>query len=311
LTNNNTDREPRRLDFTVEYKNLNEETGYVEAIMQPNTRRYHEVNHKDELHLLDIYTKELIPKKSFFEQMSNSTHGLPIYQLSPNIESTKQYAANRNEALKNEFKSGKYIAPSENAMKHLEVSDFSGEKWIGFLAIDIVGSTKLSVEYNEKYAKAYKIFMREIGTLFGMFNASIFKHTGDGFIAYMDHPSFTRIADNLVDLGCSIIQILFEGINPILVKNNLPKLSVRVGAECGFSKINQVIIPETGFKSIDIMSDAINRSVKIESSSEVNGFAIGQALYRTLHIDWLERCTQIEFDSKKVGLKKYNVYKLT
>src|SRR3546814_12094803 len=66
-------------------------------------------------------------------------------------------------------------------------------------------------------------------------------------------------------------------------------LRIRVGADYGDAVVRQVEIASTGFIAADVASDALNRSVKIEQSSDENEFRIGRRLYELIHVRSEER----------------------
>ena len=67
-------------------------------------------------------------------------------------------------------------------------------------------------------------------------------------------------------------------------------------------------VPATGFSRSDIVSDALNRSVKIQEAAGENEFHIGYSLYELIHVQWLERCSFIE--EGEAGLPNYRVFKV-
>jgi hypothetical protein len=69
-------------------------------------------------------------------------------------------------------------------------------------------------------------------------------------------------------------------------------------------------IPMTGFSSVEVASDALNRAVKIEEACKINEFRIGRSLYELIHVQWLERATEVEFDGTSVGLPSYQTYRM-
>lgn len=137
------------------------------------------------------------------------------------------------------------------------------------------------------------------------------KATGDGFIAYIDHPSFTSQCDAAADLGLALLVVLQETLNPVLLRNGLAELAIRIGADHGDAISFKIEIPATGYETQDVASDAINRAVKIQESCDTNEFRIGRTLYELLHVQWLERGTEVSFPAKSLGLERYQVYRMT
>jgi class 3 adenylate cyclase len=161
-----------------------------------------------------------------------------------------------------------------------------------------------------RFDEAYRIFVRELGTVVGQFKGHIYKLTGDGFTAYIDHPAFTVRSDQAVDLGLSLLVMLRESINPALVGAGLPEFKIRIGADSGLATFRQIEVPMTGFSDTEVGSDALNRAVKIQESAGANEFRIGRDLYELLHVKWLERAAEVCFYGGSIGTPEYRVYKV-
>jgi class 3 adenylate cyclase len=86
-----------------------------------------------------------------------------------------------------------------------------------------------------------------------------------------------------------------------------PKLKVRIGAEHGLASVKCYVVPATGYEQTDIASDALNRAAKIQENAPPDSFAIGRALYERIHVQWLERASQVNLNVK-VGVKNYRTY---
>jgi hypothetical protein len=90
---------PRRFDFVTEVISVDEKTRLVETRLIPDPRRYETVEIDGKEYLRDRYLAELMPKKEMLEQMVQGMSGLPIYALSPRIESASEYATARRTAV--------------------------------------------------------------------------------------------------------------------------------------------------------------------------------------------------------------------
>lgn len=161
------------------------------------------------------------------------------------------------------------------------------------------------------FDRAYELFTRELGTLVGQFNGSILKTKGDGFIAFIDHPSFTNLCDHIIDMGLSLLVLLHRSLNPTLVKAGMEPLSIRIGADYGEALVRQLTIPSTGFIAQEVASDALNRAVKIEEACSPDQFWVGRCLYELIHVKWLERATETECDGSCMGMPGYKTYRIT
>jgi class 3 adenylate cyclase len=302
---------PRRFDFVADFVKIADDPGAFEARMLPDPRRYETVDVSGKQYFRDRYLDELISKDDMFARLVREMSGLPIYSLNPRIDSTAKYALARREAVESELRTGEHVLPAETALSHRNLEANPSSRDLAFISVDICRGSTLRKWNSAGFDQAYKVFLQELGTVVGHFNGVIFKHTGDGFISFVDFPAFTRQCDNAVDMGLSFVTVLHRTINPALSAAGLPTLSIRVGADFGLADVKEIRVPATGFLSLDIVSDALNRSVKIEQSCHPNEFRIGRSLYEVVHVTWLERAKEVEFDGRSVGIPNYRAYKIT
>ena len=296
---------PLRADFLMETVDIGEE-GRVSVKMLPDPRRYTCIEKDGDTLYIDKYLGHAV---SLNDMVANLT-GVPIYELSPRIASTGEYAQSRHAALSKEMDSGEYMPPTERAASHRELEIGDKERLIGFLSVDICGATALRRRDAAAFDLAYELFTRELGTVVGQFNGSILKTKGDGFIAFVDHPSFTRVSDNVVDMGLTLLAVLHQSLNPALEKCGIQPISIRVGADLGEAKIKTMSVPTTGFSCHEVVSDALNRAVKIEEACKPNELLIGRCLYQLIHVEWLERATEFPFEGSQVGMPGYQTYRI-
>lgn len=300
-----SERRPFRVDFVSEVISFDEETHVAQFSMKPDPRRYDEIERDGETLYIDKYLKTAF---TLADMLANFEPGVPSYALSSSIGSTPEYADERLSALEHEIDGGDYVPPKQKALAHRSLAPDDIKKDLGFLSVDICGASALRKKNPDAFDRAYDLFIRELGTVVGQFNGSILKTKGDGFIAYIDHPSFTNLCDAVIDMGLSILYILHKSINPTLAKASLPTFDIRIGADYGTALIRQMNVHTTGFSSVEVASDALNRAVKIEEACETNEFRIGRSLYELMHVQWLERATEVDFDGESVGLPSYQTY---
>ena len=298
---------PIRIDFIQEVVSYYEETKIASFRLLPDPRRYIESERDGETYYVDKYLKVAFALEDL---VAGFRPGMPSYALSSTVGSTPEYAVDRLSALEHELEGGKYIPPKEKAIAHHELDAEGRDKQLAFLSVDICGATALRKSAPSAFDDAYDLFIRELGTIVGQFNGTMLKTKGDGFIAYIDHPSFTSLCDAVIDMGLSILFVLQRSINPALRKGRLPGFDVRIGADYGAAKLRKMSVPSTGFSSLEVASDALNRAVKIEESCSANEFRIGRCLYELIHVQWLERATEVEFDGASVGLPGYKSYRM-
>ena len=134
---------PLRMDFEFEKVKIDEENGIVMGMMVPHPDRYKEIEKDGESYLLDIYLSHLIPKDEMLASCAEQMKGLPIFALSPSVDSTSEYAENRKDDLKTEFANGEYIPPTEKAKPHQDLIIPNEERLIAFISVDICSSSCL------------------------------------------------------------------------------------------------------------------------------------------------------------------------
>lgn len=301
---------PFRLDFVMKDVKLDEKNQIITSELVPHPERYVELVKDGKVYLKDIFLNLLIPKDEMFAAYAKNTADLPIYHLTPSVESTVDYSQVRKGAIGSEFESGKYLPPQEKAKQHVKLEISDEPRLLAFLSVDICNSTLLKKENSDGFERAYKIFLRELGTMVGQFNGAILKTTGDGFIAYIDHPSSNRQADNIIDLGISLMVITQDTLNPLFKDNGLPELHIRIGADFGLAELRNVEVEATGAVFSEVSSDALNRAVKIEQLAGQNEFLIGFNLYQTAHVAYLKRASQVELDSNAFSDSGYKIYRI-
>jgi class 3 adenylate cyclase len=122
--------------------------------------------------------------------------------------------------------------------------------------------------------------------------------------------SFTSLCDAAIDMGLSLLVVLRDSVNPALEEVGQGPLKIRIGADYGPAQIRQLEVPATGFSQSEVASDALNRAVKVEQTCGENEFRIGRRLYELVHVQWLERAQEMEFDGASVGIPGYKTYRM-
>ncbi|WP_082730632.1 MULTISPECIES: adenylate/guanylate cyclase domain-containing protein [Sphingomonas] len=296
-----------RLDLVKTVQTVDEESRTVKFSLVPDPRRYDRVEMEGGTWYLDRYFQTLIRLEDFAGPKMN---GLPVYRSDRTVDSALEYAGRRRDAIAVELQTGEHQPPKEAPRAHGTLTADDSEREMAFLSVDICGSTAYRRRDAKGFDQAYQILLQEFGTTVGQFQGKLLKATGDGFIAYVDGPGVNVLVDNSIDLGCSLIRILHDAINPAIEAHGLTPLAIRVGADFGPAVVREVKIATTGFASLDVMSDALNRAVKIEQSAEPNSFRVGFDLYRLAHVQWLERSHKVNFDGASVGISGYKVFEV-
>ena len=123
---------------------------------------------------------------------------------------------------------------------------------------DLVGSTKMSMTLPaEKLVTIIRAFSHEVSTVIESYEGYVLKYAGDAVIAFFPF-GFNRYLtyDKSVECGKSIINVLREGINPILTKLDFPELSVKIGIDEGDNVVVQYGYDQSS--PIDILGYGMN-----------------------------------------------------
>jgi class 3 adenylate cyclase len=299
------------MDFEIERRILDEDRRTMQICMRPDPRRYHKVKDAAGTHYIDKFLKILIPADVMIAAMGREMEELPVYSLTPTIKSAMDYALDRSVALRSELLSGTYVRPTQASRPHVPFVANPKARDVVFLSIDIVGASAMRAKSPDDFDRIYKIVFREFGSTIGQFHGSVLKATGDGCIAYIDHPSFNSTCDAAANLGLSLLVILREAVNVSLKSAGLPSVRVRIGADFGRAEVREIEVPATGFSEKEVASDALNRAVKIEQTCSPNQFRVGYDLYSLMHVKWLERGKEVQFDGDSVGCPGYRVFRLS
>jgi class 3 adenylate cyclase len=297
------------MDFKIEELHAEEGGRTIQFRIVPDPRRYVRQEAGGKVVYRDRYLNHAIDEREMMPSCGAQTAGMPLHYLTTSIRSAPDYATARKRALMAELRDGGYRPPDEEAAKHRLLN--ADTKWLVFLSVDICGATALRRGNPTGFENAYAIFLRELGTVVGQFGGTILKTTGDGFIAYLDHPAFAQQCDRAIDMGLTLQRVLRDSINPALIDAGLPEIQVRVGGDCGTAQIRSLCVPLTGFTTREVASNALNLAVKIEESAGSGEFLIGRNLYELIHVQWLERAEEVTFDGESVGIPGYKTYRIS
>jgi adenylate cyclase len=149
--------------------------------------------------------------------------------------------------------------------------------------IDLVGSTKMSMTLPvEQLVTIMRAFSHEISSVVKSHNGYVLKYVGDAIISFFP-CGFNRylISDNSVQCAKSMINVIKNGINPILTKHDYPELSVKVGIDEGENVVVQYGYDKSSL--IDILGYSMNVAAKITSLTAANKISVGNAVYKLLH----------------------------
>ena len=184
------------------------------------------------------------------------------------------------------------------------------------LFVDLVGSTNISLTLpEEKVAIIISSFAQEMALAIKQHNGFVLKFVGDAVIGYFIHTSVLIAADNAVSCAQRMIQIMDQGVNPILNNYDYPDLLLHIGLDYGDNMI--VRYGSDKEKShVDILGPTMNIAAKIQSMAKPQQILIGQDVYEKIHPSvqknfkkesWSE--SEWKYNDRKTG-KPYTVYSL-
>jgi class 3 adenylate cyclase len=184
------------------------------------------------------------------------------------------------------------------------------------LFVDLVGSTNISLTLpEEKVAIIISSFAQEMALAIKQHNGYVLKFVGDAVIGYFIHTSVLIAADNAVSCAQRMIQIMEQGVNPILNNYDYPDLLLHIGLDYGDNMI--VRYGSDKEKShVDILGSTMNIAAKIQSMAKPQQILIGQYVYEKIHPNVQEKFkketwseSEWKYNDRKTG-KPYTVYSL-
>ena len=149
--------------------------------------------------------------------------------------------------------------------------------------IDLVGSTKMSMTLPvEQLVTIIRAFTHEISSVVESYNGYVLKYVGDAIISFFP-CGFNKylISDKSVQCAKSMINVIKNGINPILTKHDYPELSVKIGIDEGEDVVVQYGYDKSSL--IDILGYSMNVAAKITSLTATNKISVGNVVYKLLH----------------------------
>jgi class 3 adenylate cyclase len=297
----------QRFDFVAEIDKERSHGDIVVVRFTPDPRRYDEIARDGETIYVDRYTGIGVSLSTLRDGFQNSAGDLQSFFLPARIGDTREYATERLVAVRHEMETGEHVLPTQPPELHRPL-ELTGQRPVTFLSLDVCGATRMQAEDPEGFDRAFAMVFQELAATVNQFYGSIYKTTGDGFIAYVDHPSVTA-RDSAVDLGLSLLAVLRESVNPALEHAGLKPLAIRVGADHGAARMRVLRSAATGFEQQEVVSDALNRAVKLQEAAEPGTFLIGEALREQLHVGWLERSTEVGSAlAEAVGIPGYRSF---
>jgi adenylate cyclase len=180
------------------------------------------------------------------------------------------------------------------------------------LNVDLVASTKLSMTLPlNNLTMMIQAFNQEMSLIVKEFGGFILKYVGDAVLAFFlvpRHYSQPKAACNhAINCARCMLQVAYEGINPILNRYDCPVMNVRIGIDTGENAIiqsgwdihsNIIDVEENGNNSItkkeqpfikkpvyDVLGYTTSIAVKMTALASPNHMVIGQLVYDVLDDD--------------------------
>ncbi len=136
--------------------------------------------------------------------------------------------------------------------------------------VDLVGSTDMSMSLPaEKLVTVMTAFSREVSSVIESYDGYVLKYVGDAVIGFFPSIFNKYLAcDRSFECAESIISVIRNGINPILVRMGYPELSVKLGMDEGENVVVQYGYDRSS--PIDILGYSMNVAAKITSLTPAN-----------------------------------------
>lgn len=149
--------------------------------------------------------------------------------------------------------------------------------------VDLVDSTEMSKNLPiEKLVTVIRAFTHELSSVIENYDGFVLKYVGDGIISFFPSNFNKYLAcDKAVECAKSMIEIIKNGINPILRKDDYPTLSIKIGIDEGENAIIQYGYDKSSL--IDIVGYSMNIAAKITALTNTNKISIGEDIYKLLH----------------------------
>jgi class 3 adenylate cyclase len=182
------------------------------------------------------------------------------------------------------------------------LEQFVGSKvTLVILHIDIVGSTKLSMGLPaDKLAVIIQTFTHEMSVIIDTYGGYLLKYVGDAILAFFlvrDKNDFNIPGINAISCAQSMIQVIKNGINPILNQYGYPEINCRIGIDFGENVVVQFGYDTYSHKGhsssnindhivriphLDILGYTISIASKMTSFAHPDQIIIGELVYNAL-----------------------------
>lgn len=180
--------------------------------------------------------------------------------------------------------------------------------------LDLVNSTRMSTELAPDFlSKIVTVFSQEVSYIIEHFGGFVLKFVGDASIGYfLSNQNF----DDIVLCGESVVYVVRNAINPLLLQMGHAGIEVKVTSDYGQHTIVRYGSDHER-SHVDIISAAMNLAAKMQSVTKGGQMVIGNSLYNKLSDHLQQRFEKANLDQIKWNYhnlaeqKPYQLYIVT
>src|ERR671924_1626752 len=148
--------------------------------------------------------------------------------------------------------------------------------------LDLVGSTRLSTELPPDFlSKIVTVFSQEVSYIIEYFGGLVLKFVGDASIGYFP---YSQNLDDIVSCGESVVYVVRNAINPLLLQMGHAGIEVKVTSDYGQHTIVRYG-SDCERSHVDIISATMNLAAKMQSVARDGQMVIGKIFYEKLSDD--------------------------
>jgi adenylate cyclase len=182
------------------------------------------------------------------------------------------------------------------------------------LYVDLVNSTRMSTELAPDFlSKIVTVFSQEVSYVIEHFGGFVLKFVGDASIGYF---TSSQNFDDIVLCGESVVYVVRNAINPLLLQMGHAGIEVKVTSDYGQHTIVRYGSDQER-SHVDIISATMNLAAKMQSVTRGGQMVIGNSLYNKLSDDLQRRFEKANLDQIKWNYhnlaeqKPYQLYIVT
>lgn len=180
--------------------------------------------------------------------------------------------------------------------------------------LDLVNSTRMSTELAPDFlSKIVTVFSQEVSYIIEHFGGFVLKFVGDASIGYfLSNQNF----DDIVLCGESVVHVMRNAINPLLLQMGHAGIEVKVTSDYGQHTIVRYGSDHER-SHVDIISATMNLAAKMQSVTKGGQMVIGNSLYNKLSDHLQQRFEKANLDQIKWNYhnlaeqKPYQLYIVT